>query len=917
MAESVERLLVRIDATTEQLRRELKAADSAVMQSASIVEKAQARMNASWAGANKFVNQHQTELKLLGAAAVGATALAVNSIIKYSDSYQRLQGQLNLVTDSQDELNRVYAGTKQVASDTGQTLESTITLYARMSRATEEMGLSETERLRITETINKSLIVSGTSAQEAAGSLRQLSEALASGVLRGEEFNSMAENAPRLLKGMADYLGVSRGELRKMAKEGELTSDKVIKAIQEMGGSIDAEFSKMPMTVERAMNRISIAVADAVGKTDMSPMIAALGDFEKAVSDPSVVQGLTDIASAIVRVTVESGRFIAAMGGMARATGEWVASIVSDFDPDDIAAMGVELERLNAQLKYLEKGGGGTGQRAAQLRAEIKEMEGIYNLQIELINNVTDARAKDTKAAGDQGKAYDGLSEIIVKAKKKESTVVTAYNKAQEKATRTLMDTEARRVSKVKDTVAALDRQLTAIGMNDRAQVIYNATMDAAEYAHGEELAAIVDKTVALYDQQQAIEATGKETERAADAAEEAAERSAKAAEDAMQPWNDALQDMAANIDQGFSQAWTDAFSGAEDGFKSFADNMKNAFFNLLGNMAHMALTRPIVMQISAAMGGLIPGAASAAGGSTGGVGSMFSGGIGGMGQGFYEGVGNFASNMGFTGIGDAAYTKGLNTTGWTIGADIAGGFIGGLAGNKLFGETSGIGSTIGGIAGSLLPIPIPGVGAAIGSFLGSGIEKALDKVFGGDNDGNNAGASDFNLADKTNVGRTWGNSPGPENADAAVALAAGLQQFADAIGGSSLAANITVGRKGIKYGNQNFGQEAEKFYKEAFRDVIENATGLNSALKELALAFEGTAEETATYIMAMASMAEAVQTNPVEQAMSDMVTSLDNASTGIMGAYRKQVDAIHLLITEYDGSASATVELNDALVIS
>jgi len=310
MADSVERLLVRIDATTESLRRELKAADTAVMQSASIVEKAQARMNNAWQGANKYVNQHQTELKLLGAAAVGATALAVNSIIKYADSYQRLQGQLRLVTESQDELNRVYAGTKRIASDTGQTLESTITLYARMSRATEEMGLSEQERLRITETINKSLIVSGASAQEAAGSLRQLSQALASGVLRGEEFNSMAENAPRLLRGIADYLGVTTGELRKMSKEGELTSDKVVAAINAMGTEIDAEFSKMPMTVERAMNRISIVMADAIGKADMSPLIDGLENFEEAINDPAIIEGLTATAGAIVNLTVKAGQAV-------------------------------------------------------------------------------------------------------------------------------------------------------------------------------------------------------------------------------------------------------------------------------------------------------------------------------------------------------------------------------------------------------------------------------------------------------------------------------------------------------------------------------------------------------------------------------------------------------------------------------
>lgn len=926
MAESVERLLVRIDATTEQLRRELKAADDAVLKSASVIEKAQSQMSKGWDSANAAIERHRGMILGIGAAAAGGVALAIKSIANYSDSYQRLQGQLKLVTNSQDELNRVYNGTKAIAIETGQSLDATVDLYARMTRATQEMGLSEKERLRITDTINKTMVVSNATTAEAEGALRQLSQALASGVLRGEEFNSMSEQAPRLMQGLAKSLNVTQGELRAMAKEGKLTSDVVVAAIQEMGGEIDKEFSKMPMTVERAMNRISIVMADAIGKADMSPVTDSIKQLEKALNDPAVLNGITTIASGLVSLTTAAAQAAAGIGALwwslKRGWENAAAVVTGSTLPEDIAEMGVQLERLHAQLKVVEEGGSGTSPRAERLRKEIKEMEAVYNLQIELINNANDARDREAVATDKQADAYDGLSEVVVSATKKQSTALTSYQKAQDKARVTaskLADAEAQRVRKVIETTSALDRQLTAIKMTDRAQVIYNATMDAAEYAHGEELAAIVDKTVALYDQQQAIEAAGQETERAAAAAEEAAQVSAQSAQDAIQPWNDALQDMAANIDQGFSQAWTDAFSGAEDGFKNFADNLKNAFFNLLGNMAHMALTRPIVMQISAAMGGLIPGAASAGVPGAGGISNIFSGFSSGV-SGLYGGAASGLRNIGFDSAANFADAQAgiYGQGGWTAAGygalNMGAGFVGNLAGNAVFGETSGIGSTLGGAVGSIWG-PL---GTAAGSFIGAGIEKALDKVFGGNNDGSNAGASDFNLADRTNVGRTWGKTPGPENADAAVQLAVGLQSFADAIGGSSLAANITVGnREGIKYGNQSFGQDAEAFYKVAFRDVIENATGLNDALKELALAFEGTAEETATYIMAMSNMAEAVQTNPVEQAMADMVESMDNASLGMMGQYQKQVDALYALIDEYDGSAAATAELNNALVVS
>src|SRR5690606_17759855 len=104
----------------------------------------------------------------------------------------------------------------------------------------------------------------GSSASEANSSVRQFSQAMASGVLRGDEFNSIMENSPRLARALADGLNVPVGALRKMAEEGELTSDRVVAAIESQSEVIEREFQKVPLTVSRATQKVRNALLKLV-----------------------------------------------------------------------------------------------------------------------------------------------------------------------------------------------------------------------------------------------------------------------------------------------------------------------------------------------------------------------------------------------------------------------------------------------------------------------------------------------------------------------------------------------------------------------------------------------------------------------------------------------------------------------------
>jgi tape measure domain-containing protein len=159
-------------------------------------------------------------------AALGAIGLGTGlaGIVKMSDEYAKFTAQLRLATVSQREYNAAYADVKRIANTSQQALDGTGTLYARIANGTRELGTTQKQVAEITETVNLALKVSGATATESASAQLQLSQAFASGTLRGEEFNAVNEAAPRLMKALADGMGLPIGALKGMAGEGKITS---------------------------------------------------------------------------------------------------------------------------------------------------------------------------------------------------------------------------------------------------------------------------------------------------------------------------------------------------------------------------------------------------------------------------------------------------------------------------------------------------------------------------------------------------------------------------------------------------------------------------------------------------------------------------------------------------------------------
>ncbi|OVZ87909.1 tape measure protein [Yersinia intermedia] len=239
-----------------------------------------------------------------------SAAISVQQITSYGNAWVTVSNKLvNAVRANEDLLtvtNRVF----DISQDTRAGLEATATLYGRLERATRSAGTSTADLAKLTTTINKGLVVSGATAEEASSTMIQLSQALASGVLRGEEFNSISENGSRLAVALADSLGVTVGQLRAMAAEGKLTTDVVVNGLLKQSDAIAKEFGNTVLTMGQAFTVATNNITKFIGES--SSVNTALNIFNQGVITLS--ENLGTIANVIgVVSTIIGGRYVSAL----------------------------------------------------------------------------------------------------------------------------------------------------------------------------------------------------------------------------------------------------------------------------------------------------------------------------------------------------------------------------------------------------------------------------------------------------------------------------------------------------------------------------------------------------------------------------------------------------------------------------
>lgn len=201
----------------------------------------------------------------LAALGIGVTAQEMAQTV---DSYKNLIATLKIAVGEYGNLEQALDDVTAVAIRTNSNLEATAKLYSKLLKAGKEYKITQKDALKLTETINMAIQVSGTSAEAAEAALYQLNQAIGSGVLRGEEYASVLEQAPRIIEAIADGLGVTIGKLKEYADNGKLSTDVVTKALLNQSQAITSEFSKFPLTIGKSTENLKTAWMVYLGELD-------------------------------------------------------------------------------------------------------------------------------------------------------------------------------------------------------------------------------------------------------------------------------------------------------------------------------------------------------------------------------------------------------------------------------------------------------------------------------------------------------------------------------------------------------------------------------------------------------------------------------------------------------------------------
>lgn len=242
----------------------------------------------------KSLSSELTSIKSLasGALSFAGIGIGVSELIKVADQYGQITARLQLATRTTGDFAEVQQLLRQAAQDTRAPLVDTVALYAQLAPALQGLGRNSKESVGVISTINQAIALSGSSSEAAAAALTQLGQGFASGVLRGEELNSVLEQTPALARAIAEGLGVSVGELRRLGSEGQLTAERVVQALEKVAGRVDEDFKSLPITVGQSITLLNNAFTEFIGATDQAS--GASGALARSIA--FVGEGLKNLA---------------------------------------------------------------------------------------------------------------------------------------------------------------------------------------------------------------------------------------------------------------------------------------------------------------------------------------------------------------------------------------------------------------------------------------------------------------------------------------------------------------------------------------------------------------------------------------------------------------------------------------------
>ena len=420
MARNLGTLTLNLIAQTAKLTTPIKDAENKIRTSSSAMSNDINRINSSISGAERSAISFRGALLSIGAA------IGVSSLKNVTDEYLNLQNRLKLVTENQLELTQAMKSTLAAAQAATIDWAASAEIYSKLAANTQKLGLSQKELGGITETIAKAISISGVSSDEASRSMNQLGQALSLGKLQGQDFKSVMQQTPAVMKAVAIGLGKTTGELLQMSAAGQLTNEVLIDAFQKAAPTVAKMYAETATTIGGALTTVKNSVIEYIGSSDEAvgaskALVNALTLVSENFSSIANVVGIAIWASltkAVMTQTVAIKSAISAKLAEIATTKAATAAKVQESMQDVISARAAvgKLESERSLIIAKLRGNVATAEkialeaRASQVAIQLSIAERTLTAAINAQTAATTANAAATSRASAAKALFLGLT---------------------------------------------------------------------------------------------------------------------------------------------------------------------------------------------------------------------------------------------------------------------------------------------------------------------------------------------------------------------------------------------------------------------------------------------------------------------------------------------------------------------------
>lgn len=699
---------------------------------------------------------------LAAAKAVEVLGAALKAIPLAGDAANAATARLSATVGSSEQGASIFEALTASSRQTGIAVTDSASAFQRFSIAAKDVGATSDQVLKLVDGLQKFAIVSGSSMQETAAATQQLGQALASGVLQGDELRSILENMPMFAQALAKEMGTSVGSLRALGAEGKLTADTIFPAMMRAAQGVDDVFANMPITMARAQSQFDVAAQSFLTHLDQ-----ALGFSNKLAAALQVAANIVDKIRNFAGGATGAERTAQLIAGVEQqsATVDAYNQAIADArganaDPQSIAMLERTRDDAASELRKFRDELGQINQQAV-LKEEAEQATASENrLAAEVVSHgksVDELRKKYDKDFTIR-KEYDEAVKKLEAARNSGSVseadylkISTAMLKERDEAIAKLTKTEETHRGGVKATKTAVEEQVSAYqkGMDalnkqieetdeateaqGRITAAYDGTQASLDRVQSQEKAHAAALKAGILPGMQDYEAT---VSRLADSylASTDAAREFQQAQSSV----NALFDTIGNAADRLGQGLVDAFLSGSGAAVNFGNIAKSALASVATDLFKMGVVNPARNALLGSTSPTLSAALGATGTGGGGLSSIFGGlsnastltgitdafgltNIGGQLSAFGDTLGLTGSSGLFGGVGSGINSI-LGTSLWSgpTGslATTAGAEFGGAAGLAA-GSPVTLGSLIGGV----------GLGFGAGSLAGGFLQSSLNKV--------------------------------------------------------------------------------------------------------------------------------------------------------------------------------------------